>query len=312
MYKESELAIVVPTKNRPQQVKNMLTSLERQTKLPGLIVIMDSGGESNEVVSKFIDRLPIVYENTNIVGQIAQRNAGIGMVNDQYSLVCNLDDDIVLENDAVQKMINFWNQKEPETAGISFTITNSPKYKNGLLRKIGIMGSNQSGKILVSGYNVPVSEKNENVKSDWLCGGATVWRHSVIKEFTHKPIKSKWAVCEDIILSYPVSKKYPLYVCQKAKVLHDDNAQEKYLDTINIYRGKNAVLWRMYFVCQHRELSLIAFSWMQICQITSRLTGGAIMLRPNLVLYAVGQVFGLLAGLGTLVLGRDLQSTINE
>lgn len=312
MYSENELAIVVPTKDRPKQVKEMLASIEVQTSKPGLIVIIDSGGKSNKVVEEFLDRLPIVYKNTNIAGQIAQRKLGIDLVDNKFKLLCNLDDDIVLEVDAVKEMINFWNRKEPETAGVSFTIANFPKNKNGILRKLAGMGSRRPGKILASGFNVPVSEENEDLRSEWLCGGATVWRHNVIQEFSHKSIKSKWAVCEDIIFSYPVSKKYPLYVCSKARVSHDDFFQEKYIDSINIYRGKNATLWRMYFVTQHENLSLVAFIWMQACQIMSRTVGGIAMLRPNFVLYASGQLYGLFSGLIALLSGRKLQSVIDE
>ena len=312
MYKENELAIVIPTKDRPLQVESMLASIERQTKLPGLIVIIDSGGKSEEVVRKYIDHLPIVYENTDIAGQIAQRNMGIGLVSKQYRLICNLDDDIILEEEAIENMVDCWSRQETETAGIAFNIINNPPYKNITIKKLIYMGSESPGKILASGYNVPVNEDNETISSEWLCGGATVWKMSILDEYKRDAIKSKWAICEDIIFSYPISKKYPLYICQDSRVFHDDQPVTRKIDIRNIYRGKNATLWRLYFVEQHEELSRIKFTWMIIAQTIIRSIAGLIGIRPNNILFALGQLQALLIGHFTIMTGKSVITLIDE
>lgn len=312
MYLESDLAIVVPTKSRPHKIENMLASLVKQTKKPGVLVIIDSGGESKEVVSKFSSKLNIVYRNTNIVGQIAQRNLGVNLVDKKYLLTAYMDDDIVLESDAINCMISCWNSKEKETAGIGFTITNNQGYKNGFIYKICGMGSDRPGAVLNSGYNVPVTTDNQNIQTNWLCGGATVWRSRVIKENLHRAVKSKWAICEDIIFSYPISKEYPLYVCKKARVSHDDIVISKYFEFRFLYRGKNAALWRMYFVSLHKELSITSFCWMSFCQIGIRTVLGIATLRPNSIIFAAGQLLGLLKGVTVLISGKSLLETIKE
>jgi len=312
MYLESELAILIPTKGRPHKIKNLLESMVSQVKQPGVLIIIDSGGESKNVVSKYLDKLNIIYRDTDITGQIAQRNHGLELVGEKFLLVAYIDDDIVFESDAIERMINCWNLKEKETAGIGFTITNNPEYRNSLFHRVSGMGSDQPGAILNSGYNVPVAANNQSVKTSWLCGGATVWRAKVIKEFSHLAIKSKWAICEDIIFSYPVSKKYPMYVCKQARVFHDDIPIEQYFNFKNIYRGKNTVLWRMYFVSLHKELSLASFYWMSVCQIGYRTALGILTLKPNSIIFSTGQLIGLLRGLVILMSGRSLFDIINE
>ena len=38
-----EIAIVCPTKDRPEKISRLLSSLEQQTELPGQIIISDAG-----------------------------------------------------------------------------------------------------------------------------------------------------------------------------------------------------------------------------------------------------------------------------
>lgn len=312
MYSSDRLAAVVPTKDRPEDVKRLLDSIRKQTNRPGLVVIVDSGGASKEEVQKYLGTLNINYIDTNIVGQIAQRNYGITLVPEQFELIAYLDDDIVLDEHAMENMIREWNRKEKETAGIGFLINNNNEPADGIIRKLFYMGSGKPGEILKSGYNVPVSKMNGTARSGWLCGGATVWKRTIIEENKHRQIRSKWAICEDIIFSYPIGKKYPLYISPDSIVIHNEQPISSRFDTRYIYRGKNTVLWRMYFVRLNEELSILAFTWMTVSQIMMRLGKALLTLKPNEGLLALGQVYGLGAGLLATLRGRDPVRTIDE
>ena len=312
MYSTNDLAIVVPTKDRPDKIRNLLNSLVSQTKRTGLVMIIDSGGNSEKTVREYEEKLQIEYHNSRIPGQIRQRNYGVSLLNDQYLLVAYLDDDIILKEEAIENMIDCWNRKEAETAGIAFNIINNPPYKNVTIKKLIYMGSKSPGKILASGYNVPVNENNETISSEWLCGGATVWRKSILDEYKRDAIKSKWAICEDIIFSYPISKKYPLYVCKNSRVFHDDQPETRKIDIRSIYKGKNATLWRLYFVEQHEELSRTKFTWMIIAQTIIRSIAGLVGIRPNNILFALGQLQALLIGHFTIMTGKSVIILIDE
>ena len=80
----------------------------------------------------------------------------------------------------------------------------------------------EPGKVMKSGNNTSISNVKESIRCEWLNGGGTVWRQDILKKYPHDEVKSSWAVCEDLIYSYPKSKKYPLYVCQNSKINIED------------------------------------------------------------------------------------------
>jgi glycosyltransferase involved in cell wall biosynthesis len=306
-----DLAIIVPTKDRPGKITDLLNSLKDQSLSCGRIIIIDSGQDIKNIVDAFSESLPVEYYRSSVQGQIFQRNMGISMLDDSTQLVCSLDDDIVLEQGAIESMIRFWNNCEPETAGVSFNITNSPPFKHTWFKAFIGMSSPEQGEILSSGYNVANAPVEKNIRTEWLCGGATVWKKEILKRFINKEISSKWAICEDVIFSYPIGKKYPLYVCADSKVRHehvwDHTAKMKYW-----YYGRTATLWRLYFVESHTELSRLFFFWMISWQVMIRFLKGLFLLRPQEIQYAFGQIEGSFIGIKAIYQDKNLLTILNE
>lgn len=310
-YIGQDLALVIPTRDRPQKLRNLLHSLANQTMPCGRVIVVASGQSVEEIVTSFVGRMPVEYHGCDPPGQIRQRNMGIRLLDERTRLVGSLDDDIVLEPDALEKMLAFWNRTEPETAGVSFNIENNPPYRHSWMRAVIGMSSPQQGQVLRSGYNVATSPVDTDLKVQWLCGGATVWRQEILKKFTNKEVHSRWAICEDVIFSYPIGKKFPLYACADAKVRHehvyDHTTKMKYR-----YYGRTVTLWRLYFVESHAELSRMFFLWMLLGQITARCISGIISFRMSDIQYAIGQIEGTMIGLTGLLRGLNLLSFLNE
>jgi len=310
-YYGSDLAIIIPTKDRPEKIFNLLNSLKNQSLCCGKIIIVDSGQDIKNIVDGFSETLTVEYHRSSVQGQIYQRNLGISLIDDQTKLICSLDDDIVLEPAAIASMISFWNNCVPETAGVSFNIVNNPPFKHTWLKAFMGISSPEQGRVLSSGYNVAISPVNINIRTQWLCGGATVWKREILNKFVNKEVLSKWAICEDVIFSYPIGKIFPLYVCADARVKHehvyDHTNKMKYR-----YYGRTVTLWRLYLVESHAELSRMFFLWMLLAQISARCISGIISFRMNDIQYAVGQLEGAIIGLSALFRGSNLLSFLNE
>ena len=310
IYTAKDIAFIIPTKDRPEKVKNVLESIASQTMLCGRLIVVDGGQSVKNIVMSFSDRLPVEYYKCYPPGQIRQRNMAISVIDGSTPLVGFLDDDIVMEPRAVGSMVAFWNKCEPDTAAVSFNIINNP-YSHSWIKAIIGMSSPQQGQVLRSGYNVATSPVAFDLKAQWLCGGATVWKREILREYINKEIYARWAICEDLIFSYPIGKKYPLYVCADARVRHehvyDHMAKMKYR-----YYGRTVTLWRLYFVESHIELSRIFFLWMLLGQITARCISGIISFRASDIEYAIGQIEGIIKGLATLHRGSNLLSLLDE
>jgi glycosyltransferase involved in cell wall biosynthesis len=310
-YTGQDLAFIIPTKDRPEKVKTVLDSIARQTVPCGRIIVVDGGQSVKDIVMSFSDRLPVEYYACYPPGQILQRNMGISLLDERTPLVASLDDDIVLEPFSLEAMIAFWNRCTHKPAAVAFNIVNNPRHRYSWPKALLNMSVPEEGCVLKSGYNTAFGDVDRDLKVQWVYGGATVWQQNVLKKYPQHNIISRWATCEDMIYSYPISKKMPLYVCAGARVRHEhiySNRKDPYAQ----YRGKNVILWRLYFIQSNPELSAPLFLFTQAVTIPLRLIRGPFSRNRNEVQYALGQVEGFILGIYYLLRKKDLFSLINE
>ena len=130
-YNTSDLAVIIPTKDRPTHVKRHLQSLAGQDCDLGRVIIVASGLNIEKIVLSFKDRLPVEYYHSE-PGQVRQRNLAISLLDDSTKLVASMDDDATYHKGAILEMINFWNSVELETAGVGFNIVTQSKNNSNL------------------------------------------------------------------------------------------------------------------------------------------------------------------------------------
>ncbi len=310
-YIGRDLAIIIPTFNRPEKMANILTSLAAQIEPCGRIIVVDGGGSVERVVERFTERLPVEYHRCTPPGQIRQRNYGIALLGSETRLIAYFDDDIVLEPDAIKVMIAFLNGCEPDTAGAGFNMVNFPPHRLSLLKALFGMSSRQQGRVLRSGFNVTIANVQEDLRAQWLCGGATVWKSEILRKFLNKEINSRWAASEDLVFSYPIGKKFPLYVCANARVRHEHVNDHKAVNKYKYY-GRTFTLWQLSFIEQHPELSRLYFFWMITGQILGRLISGSFQHQKSQIYTAIGLMEGMLSGINALRKRSDLANLLTE
>lgn len=305
MLEPSEIAVVTPTRGRPKQLAMLLETLAGQDVVPGQVLVADGGGDQRALVERFADRLPVEWLDCPVAGQIPQRNHALGRLMPSIRAVIYFDDDIQLAPGSLRALIAFYNRQAPVPGGVAFNLGNLPEQSTSVFRRLFLMDTRPAGRILSSGYNTPiVARETDLLGSDWLFGGATLWRRDILEQYRLPDLPSDWATCEDIIFSYPVSRSEPLHVCAAARADHVD--EPRVLSRADgRRRGRAAVLWRAWFVQRNPDLSRVAFVWMSIGMLfgwTAR------ALRGNHL--ALGYLSGTLSGLMTTVAywiqGRDV------
>src|SRR5688572_15871486 len=116
--KMHKIALVVPTKDRPDDLRKMLASLETQTRKPDQLIVVDgSEPEVRFVVEEFAAALAPDYVRVFPPSLARQRNAGMNAVRPEITLAGYIDDDIVLEPEAVRCMLDFWDAAGPDVGG---------------------------------------------------------------------------------------------------------------------------------------------------------------------------------------------------
>ena len=207
------MVILVPTLNRPHKLRELLESVAMQTEAVRRIIIVDGAEDAKPVVDLFQPSLPLEYSQCHPPSQIRQRNHGLSQLRAENDhLVALLDDDIVLGTTAVEEMIAFWNRTPKETAGVAFNIVNGESERYTRLKGLLGLCAPEPGRVLRTGMATAVTHAKSDARVQWLPGGATVWRSDVLLGRPHAEVSTRWAIAEDLLFSYPIGKKRPLFV----------------------------------------------------------------------------------------------------
>lgn len=125
-------SVIIPTKNRREDLEVAVKSLLEQTVLPEELIIIDQSpvADSKDAVADLYTaaaaevraHVNLVYvHDPAIAGSAVARNHGIERANSE--ILVFLDDDVVLEPDFLERMLRVY-LDEPEVSGVSGVVTN--------------------------------------------------------------------------------------------------------------------------------------------------------------------------------------------
>jgi glycosyltransferase involved in cell wall biosynthesis len=281
---------VVPTKDRPADLRRMLRSVFEQTVHPDQLIVVDGGTETVEGVVEEFPELKIEYLREYPPSLARQRNAGMAALRPDITVAGYLDDDLVLQPGASAAMFGFWARAPQAIGGTAFNIVNVRRPWGISVKRLLLIDTPRPGVVLPSGYNSSICPVAGDVETDWLFGGATMWRREVIDEFRYDEWYTGTGYLEDLDYSYRVSRRYHLAVVSDAKVLHLSPPMRR---DRNFLLGKWQAINRVYFVRKHAELSLPACYWSLVGQTAVNLARGLLALDSGYVMRAWGNAVGL-------------------
>jgi glycosyltransferase involved in cell wall biosynthesis len=259
MSQSCRIAFLVPTRHRPSDLTVLLESFVQQTRSPDLVMIID-GGDDGQTVEGFVGRYPnlnISYIRVNPPGLTKQRNAGLDALPKDISFVGFLDDDIELMPDAIEVMMAFWQSASPDFGGASFNIVNNMDNRPTLLKRFFFINGTRGGTVLKSGFNVMLQPVERDTETEWLSGGATVWRSSIFNQHRFEEKYGGYGHFDDLDFCFSLYRTHRMIVLKKAKVLHHDRQVRR--DKVRAF-GESDVLFRYMFV-KRFGLSFLAFYW---------------------------------------------------
>jgi glycosyltransferase involved in cell wall biosynthesis len=253
------IAFVIPTKDRPDDLRKMLASLAAQTRLPDQVIVVDGSDPPVREVVEQAGPLRAEYVREFPPSLARQRNAGMARLRPDITLAGYLDDDIVLEPEAVQRMLEFWERAGADIGGAAFTITNNPQPRAMRLKQALAIDHVQPGRVLPSGFVSSILPQPADLETQWLYGGATVWRRDVIASYPYDEWFVGTGYMEDIDFSCSVRDRYRLFVVARARLAHYSRPVRSDRQRL---LGKWQVVNRMHVVRKHRARGLsVAAAW---------------------------------------------------
>jgi glycosyltransferase involved in cell wall biosynthesis len=248
-------SVIVPTIGRRDDLRKMLESLAGQSRLPDEVIVV--GEDVAEVPSGFPTLRPrFIHQPGSSASQ--NRNAGAAASDPATDLLAFMDDDIVLEPEALAAMMRFWESGPPDLGGAGFNWVNHPPMpvsrlkRTALAKRLGLY-SDQKGAVVRSGFQTTYGYVDADTLGSWLPSGAVVYRKTVFMEYGFDNWFEGYSYLEDLDLSYRISRRYKLAMVSKARINHYPSGTGR---PDAVLFGKKEVLNRLWFVHKHQELSV--------------------------------------------------------
>ena len=251
------LAVLIATKDRHQQLQKLLDSIYKSTNLPNKVVIVYSGKDITSVTSSFQKKINLELIYSAVASQMYQKSIGIKALGNTHNWVLFLDDDVVLEVNTIERMCSEYlaNSMFADFAGFGLSISNrsTRKIHSFTLRILKFLNlySSTPGTVTKSGHAQSYLDHPVEIEVQWL-NGISVWKSEVLFQYPIIQTDNTYSAYEDVNFSYKVSKNNKLLFAPKAKVVNQNTEGQTPL-TINqfIYGG----YLRYKFVFTNVELS---------------------------------------------------------
>ena len=215
MRNEVKFTVVIPTRDRPIPLTNLLKKIVDQSLLPDEIIIVDSS-ELKQSTYGNID-LTIKYIHTTEQSAAKQRNIGMAIAKEDAQVLFFLDDDTNPNSTYFENMLD--TLISLNAIGVSGLAINPKKIERiqprgliGFFKKISFLDSNVDGKLLMSGVGIPVRKINTGtIEVEWLIG-CSCWDFQKIKKLRFENDFKGNSLGEDVIFSVQARKLGKLFV----------------------------------------------------------------------------------------------------
>lgn len=258
-------AVVVCTKDRPQDVARCLDSIAAQADGPELVLVVDSSAaaDTRGVVA---GRPGAVYVEST-PGLTHQRNVGVHALPPDVEIVHFVDDDVVLEPGYFAALREAF--ADPAVAGAGGLITNVTLPDPPLLARIFLQDSRRRGAVLRSGRNILAHGMSEPTEVDWLSGCSMSFRRS---ELDRVPFDERVGIVgEDV--DYALRLGGRLLAIPTARLEHRQSPVNRLAQAD--WNARFVVQRHAWLDAHPRRLSRLAFWWSALGEFAFALMGVA-------------------------------------
>ena len=223
-----KVSVLIPTKNRPDNLSCMLESLLRQTVQANEVIIVDQSDSfsTRNVVNAITEKaagMEVKYiHDQNITGICQARNRAIE--NASGDIIFFFDDDVILDINYIKNVLIVY-ANYPDALGIGGVMTNYDQSQINLMtlfQRIFFIGIFNDKRMRIY---MNYQRFHKPIKSNKLTGCAFSFRKEVFNENlfdeTIDHFMRGYALGEDIEFTLRVSKKGQLYIAPSVQLIHN-------------------------------------------------------------------------------------------
>jgi glycosyltransferase involved in cell wall biosynthesis len=252
------ISIIIPTKNRAEDLRRTLDSILIQTHRPNEIIVVDQG--SSPALESPVYPIPLTYIYAPYLsGAAAARNVALERASGSIGVF--LDDDVILEPQYIEELLRAYT---PDVTGVSGIFTNytQPVLSRRLFEALFVRGAFHDDRQPIYWHASRLRERSpQRVKQ--FTGAAMSFRASAVRGLRFDANLTGASIAEDIDLCARLPRGTVLVIAPKARLFHKRSvigrATAHWLDehaqSSAYMRGRN---W-------HRGLQDdLCFAWLQI------------------------------------------------
>ena len=219
------LSIIIPTKNRKEDLLECINSIVRQNPLPFEIIVVDQSSNQDDaeqiIKSTVNNRARLVYWYDNkIEGLTNARNIGIKYCSGE--LVLFLDDDAVLLDKCIHNLLYiFENDAKKEIGGIGLAIVNEHGSFRAVASEYIFCHGPFRSFFRYSYFQRHFSHIKQKLFLSRMIGGCACYRRAIFDQFKFDENYKGYSSGEDQIFSFVVSKKFKTYLTPLVMIEHD-------------------------------------------------------------------------------------------
>jgi glucosyl-dolichyl phosphate glucuronosyltransferase len=220
-----KLTVVIPTKNRENDLVALVDSLMRQSRLPDELIIVDQSDTSdskNTITEKWtrtlsLDLLYIL--NPRIKGLVDAKRVGSELAKNE--IVCFLDDDLILDRHFLREIANPFFQ-DPSLRGSSCVFSNFPKTSNFFKVMYSLFHKGIFSDPRPAVFKEYRGYSNGLIETSVLWGGITAWRAEVLADVPFDTHNSLFMM-EDFDYSRKIRESFDngLFINPNARAIHN-------------------------------------------------------------------------------------------
>jgi len=204
-YKLKDISVIIPTYNRPKEIKKMINSIPKKIKE---IIVVDQSDTPIKIKKDSLIR----YYHRKIPSITMARNFGVSKA--KGKLICFLDDDVILGKEYFESILHLF-YKHPKAEGVAGYITPDAKLKDIIIDMLiktpmclGCYDFN-SAKVR-STYNITYAiNLKKDIQTEWLPGLNMVFKKEVFDKHNMRFDENLlgYTLAEDIDFTYRIYKR---------------------------------------------------------------------------------------------------------
>ena len=279
------ISVIIPTRNRHEDLHVVLSRISSQTTKVSEVIVIDSSDSFIPIEGVVNWGFNLKHHHVNIKSAAIQRNIGLDLVSPECEFLSFLDDDVEPNPEYLSQLIS--GLLKMGGIGISGIALNPLKKENLRIKPKGFYGavqrmfgldSNEDGKLLLSGVNIPIRTYTGNSQEvEWLIG-CSVWKFKSVFDLRFESDFFGQSLSEDVIFSIRARERGKLFVDPSVHLDHSES---------EVGRSKGSDFWSMWVVNRKRVVDIasngksnyLRFHFANLGQFISLIYGGLITRR---------------------------------